>query len=61
MAEMQEQQSRLPFRKGDEKLMARLTPIVYILVSVSETLEKGVSLVSIQPFYDMSNLKHPHP
>jgi len=48
-----------PFRKGDDKLMARLIPIVHILFSVSETLEKGVSLVSIKPFYDTSDLKHP--
>ena len=48
-----------PFRKGDDKLMARLTPIVYVLFSVSDTLEKGVRLVSIQPFYVISDLKHP--
>lgn len=47
------------FRKGEEKLMERLTPIVYILFSVSETLGKEISLVSIQPFYDMSFLQHP--
>ena len=35
------------FRKGEDKLMAWLTPIVYILFSVSETLGKGTSLVSI--------------
>jgi hypothetical protein len=35
------------FRKGEDKLMAGLTPIVYILFSVSETLGKGISLVSI--------------
>jgi hypothetical protein len=35
------------FRKGEDKLMASLTSIVYILFSVSETLGKGISLVSI--------------
>ena len=35
------------FRKGEDKLMACLTPIVYILFSVSETLGKAISLVSI--------------
>jgi hypothetical protein len=34
------------FRKGEDKLMACLTPIVYILFSVSETLGKAISLVS---------------
>ena len=42
-----------PFRKGEDKLMARLTPIVYILFTISETLGKGISLVSIQPLYDL--------
>jgi hypothetical protein len=45
-------------RKGEDKLMAWLTPIVYILFSVSETLGKGISLVSIQPFYEISVLRH---
>lgn len=47
-------------RKGEDKLMAWLTPIVYILFSVSETLGKGISLVSIQPFHDISVLQRPH-
>jgi hypothetical protein len=47
------------FRKGEDKLMAWLTPIVYILFSISEALGKGISLVSIQPFYDISVLQHP--
>ena len=46
------------FHKGEDKLMAWLTPIVYILFSVSETLGEGISLVSIQPFYDISVLQH---
>lgn len=46
------------FRKGEDKLMTWLTPIVYILFSVSEALGKGISLVSIQPFYDISVLQH---
>jgi hypothetical protein len=41
------------FRKGEDKLMAWLTPIVYIVFSISETLWKGISLVSIQPLYDL--------
>ena len=40
------------FRKGDDKLMEWLTPIVYIFFSISETLGKRNSLVSTQPFYD---------
>jgi hypothetical protein len=45
--------------EGEDKLMVWLTPIVYILFSVSETLRKGISLVSIQPFYDISVPQHP--
>ena len=47
------------FRKGEDKLMTWLTPIVYILFSVSEILGKGISLVSTRPFYDTSVLQHP--
>ena len=47
------------FRKGEDRLMVWLTPIVYVLFSVSETLEKGISLVSFRPFYDISVLQHP--
>ena len=35
------------FRKGDDKLMAFLTPIVNILFTFSETLGEGVGLVSL--------------
>ena len=35
------------FRKGDDKLMEYLTPIVNILFTFSETLEEGVGLVSL--------------
>ena len=35
------------FRKGDDKLMALLTPIVNILSTFSDTLGEGVSLVSL--------------
>ena len=35
------------FRKGDEKLMALLTPIVNILFTFSESLGEGVGLVSL--------------
>jgi len=34
------------FRKGDDKLMVLLTPIVNILFTFSETLGEGVGLVS---------------
>ena len=47
------------FRKGEDKLMALLTPIIYILFSVSETFGKGISLASIQPFDDISVLQRP--
>ncbi len=47
------------FCKGDDKLMEYLAPIVYILFTISETLRKGISLVSIYPFCDMSVLQHP--
>ena len=36
------------FRKGDDKLMAWLTPIVNILFTFSGSLGEGVGLVSIQ-------------
>lgn len=35
------------FRKGDDKLMTWLTPIVNILVTFSDTLGEGISIVSI--------------
>ncbi len=35
------------FCKGDDKLMEYLTPTIYILFTISETLRKGISLVSI--------------
>ena len=35
------------FRKGDDKLMEWLTPIVNILFTFSETLGEGVGLVSL--------------
>ena len=34
------------FRKGDDKLMESLTPIVNILFTFSETLGEGIGLVS---------------
>jgi hypothetical protein len=39
------------FRKGDDKLMAWLTPIVHILFIFSGTLD-GIGLVSPRSFYD---------
>ena len=35
------------FRKGDDKLIAFLTPIVNVLFTFSETLGEGVCLVSL--------------
>ena len=46
------------FRKGDDKLMAWLTPIVNIFFTFSGTLGEGIGIVSIQPFYDISALRH---
>ena len=46
------------FRKGDDKLMAWLTPIVNILFMFSGTLAEGIGLVSIQSFYDIAALRH---
>jgi hypothetical protein len=37
------------FRKGDDKMMAWLTPIVNILFIFSGTLGEGIGIVSIQP------------
>ena len=39
------------FRKGDDKLMAWLTPIVHIFLTFSGTLD-GIGLVSPRSFYD---------
>ena len=47
------------FRKGDDKLMKWLDPIVNLLFTFSETLGEGLGLVSIQSFYDISVLRHP--
>ena len=38
------------FRKGDDKLIAWLTPIVNILFIFSGTLGEGIGIVSNQPF-----------
>ena len=46
------------FRNGDDKLMAGLTPVVIILLTFSGALEKGIGLVSIRSFYDISTLRH---
>jgi len=37
------------FRKGDDKLMECLTPIVNILFTFSETLGEGAGLVRLRP------------
>jgi len=44
------------FRKGDDKLMECLTPIVNILFTVSETLGEGVGLVSHHSLRDINVL-----
>jgi hypothetical protein len=41
-------------RKGDDKLMAWLTPMVHILITFSGTLGEGVGIVSIPSFYVQS-------
>ena len=46
------------FRKGDDKLMAWLTPIVNILFTFSGTIGEGIGLVSIQSIYDFSVFQH---
>jgi hypothetical protein len=46
------------FRKGDDKLMAWLTPIVNILFTFSGTLGEGIGLVSIRSFSDISAPRH---
>jgi len=46
------------FRKGDDKLMAWLTPIVNILITFSGTLGEGIGPVSIQFVYDFSVFQH---
>ena len=46
------------FRKGNDKLMAWLTPIVNILFTFSGSLGEGIGLVSIHSFYDRSALRH---
>ena len=38
------------FRKGDDKLMAWLSPVVNILSIFSETLGEGIGIVRIQSF-----------
>jgi len=39
------------FRKGDDKLIAYLTPIVNVLFTLSATLGEGIDLVSHQSFF----------
>ena len=39
------------YRKGDDKLMAWLTPMVHILITFSGTLGEGIGIVSIPSFY----------
>src|SRR6267154_6676183 len=46
------------FCKGDDKLMAWLTPIVNILFTFSGTLGEGVGLVRFSPFMIYQTLRH---
>ena len=46
------------FYKGDDKLMAWLTPIVNILFTFSGTLGAGIGLVSVQSSHDISTVRH---
>jgi hypothetical protein len=46
------------FRKGDDKLMAWLDPIVHILFTFSATLGEGIGLVSPLNTFDMTILQH---
>ena len=45
------------FCKGDDKLMAWLTPIVKILFIFSSTLGEGIGLVSLHSFYVSATLQ----
>jgi hypothetical protein len=45
------------FRRGDDNLVAWLTPIVNILFTFSGTLGEGIGIVSIQSFHDISALR----
>jgi len=47
------------FRKGDEKLMAVLDPMVHILFTFSATLGEGIGLVSLLVSFGMATLQ-PH-
>jgi len=47
------------FCKGDDKLMAWLTPIVNILFMFSATLGEGIGLVSIHSFFYISAVLQP--
>ena len=46
------------FRKGDDKLMAWLNPIVNILYIFSGTLGEGIGIVSIQSFMIYQLFRH---
>ena len=46
------------FRKGDDKLMAWLNPIVNILFIFSGTLGEGIGIVSIQSFMTYQPFGH---
>jgi len=53
------------FRKGDEKLLTWLDPIVHVLFTFSATLGEGIGLVShpiysVEPFFDIRSFSHSH-
>jgi len=53
------------FRKGDDKLMKSLTPIVHLIFTISATLGAGIGLVSLHyssiAMLQHSSLSHSHP
>jgi hypothetical protein len=53
------------FRKGDEKLLTWLDPMVHVLFSFSATLGEGIGLVShpiylMESFSDIRSFSHSH-
>jgi hypothetical protein len=47
------------FRKGDEKLLTWLDPIVHVLFTFSATLGEGIGLVSPSHLFLITTLRHP--
>jgi hypothetical protein len=51
-------QAFIQFRKGDDKLMTLLDPIISILFTFSATLGEGIGLVSASSSFTMTPLRH---